>query len=1175
MAFKRTQQTWSLRGEQDRRPWFTPSVVSGVPNTTAPQWESRQSQPTEGHTRFGTSWVVTRHDRSPSPMPFLAAAHPANDTSDTQPQPQVVTTSTREPTLSNLQGEPRIVSDTSVDDELRALSSLAGRQELAPGEVKLVESDFKREVEPLNLVSSRVVQDTEERKTIELKFQEKVQLVHYSFQLPSFAEFVEVPEEDLEKVRPLDSMGVGGVAANATPGEKQTVTERSPKQQQNKNPATTLLSNSKGAAGKVPAETGKGVTSTLVFPVDAKIETAQSETQRNVVSRTTVTVRQLSPGEGSTAADPTRSFLSPKPTEKTGKEDQNEEPMLVAPEPGTAEVDAAIAKSRISKSPPRGIAESTTDVGTAVRSATKELLSGAPQQPTDVKAFEKQEKETAEGHPKHLELQKKVSPYPSVIVTKTLPGQQDVDSGKPTPLSETDEKPVVKPLLSQPQPDNSSPLLASETRKLTDPESGERKATGDDVSANSSDPKQLKKSSKKKKKDHSPSPAPQVQDTKSSSNPLDRFGKKVKKFAMNLFSGDSKHPSEKSSHQDIIGVADTKTAISDGSKPQLQEDKKHKGKKKKGQKEQAIGHDDQPQYDRQQDGSKSDKPKVSTDEQSQNQYSQVLVTEEMSVIRSREYTPHTNEKTPKLNEATTRVHQEVPQARGKVTDTSDFKKPDQNEEQPHLVDKLKEETTELKSRSTQPMGQHDDDEKNLISELADIIRECRKDCPEPDIGSSPRKHPTSALIGLKEIPDKSDAHDLHPGKETKGKPKKPLRKPGSETEKPTKLPSREGTPGKKPTSTIFGWKETPEQPESDDKEPGKKKKGKPKKPSDEPKDQKEPDTVIITELTRIIQEGDKLPGFPGEPARDTEKPTKLPSREGTPGKKPTSTLIGWKETPEQPDSDDKEPGKKKKSKPKKPSDEPKDEEEPHTVVITELTRIVQEGDKLPEFPGKPGKKVTSFQSSQESLEVTPRSIRSFQAGRAHLGKKPTSTIFGWKETPEQPESDDKEPGKKKKGKPKKPSDEPKDQKEPDTVIITELTRIIQEGDKLPGFPGEPGSDTEKPTKRSSREGTPGKEPTSTIFGWKETPEQPDSDDKEPGKKKKGKPKKPSDEPKDQKEPDTVVITEVTRIIQEGDKLPEFPGKPGSDTEKPTKLPSREGTPGKEPTSTIFGWKETP
>ncbi|KAH8027183.1 hypothetical protein HPB51_003625 [Rhipicephalus microplus] len=1090
----------------------------------SPQWESRQSQPTEGHTRFGTSWVVTRHDRSPSPMPFLAAAHPANDTSDTQPQPQVVTTSTREPTLSNLQGEPRIVSDTSVDDELRALSSLAGRQELAPGEVKLVESDFKREVEPLNLVSSRVVQDTEERKTIELKFQEKVQLVHYSFQLPSFAEFVEVPEEDLEKVRPLDSMGVGGVAANATPGEKQTVTERysvrlqgsevntgkllqghsgpetvsnvvstrysqdsmpssfadggtnvlsqpptgfeEPKTTTKQEPSYHTPQQQQGAAGKVPAETGKGVTSTLVFPVDAKIETAQSETQRNVVSRTTVTVRQLSPGEGSTAADPTRSFLSPKPTEKTGKEDQNEEPMLVAPEPGTAEVDAAIAKSRISKSPPRGIAESTTDVGTAVRSATKELLSGAPQQPTDVKAFEKQEKETAEGHPKHLELQKKVSPYPSVIVTKTLPGQQDVDSGKPTPLSETDEKPVVKPLLSQPQPDNSSPLLASETRKLTDPESGERKATGDDVSANSSDPKQLKKSSKKKKKDHSPSPAPQVQDTKSSSNPLDRFGKKVKKFAMNLFSGDSKHPSEviptdnakkeqpvqsdgetkkekkkkskkkskaplpeeltpvmptraetdsdkrdsmqpvlltetdrvqtnlegsnttlatteditpagvsrelvmphvdgtqphsvptslvrdaktprvmpgsaqvthgvtpgiqsdkphgvknnatsytvddpvtaatfksdasemtqqspddssavpsyvpvysqpsiggkastpqkvtqdfphqsadtinaehgvlsdkpetgkltvpseestltiiygvptittttivsplqtdslskntetlqqkdskqqpnvnnktgihassylqKSSHQDIIGVADTKTAISDGSKPQLQEDKKHKGKKKKGQKEQAIGHDDQPQYDRQQDGSKSDKPKVSTDEQSQNQYSQVLVTEEMSVIRSREYTPHTNEKTPKLNEATTRVHQEVPQARGKVTDTSDFKKPDQNEEQPHLVDKLKEETTELKSRSTQPMGQHDDDEKNLISELADIIRECRKDCPEPDIGSSPRKHPTSALIGLKEIPDKSDAHDLHPGKETKGKPKKPL-----------------------------------------------------------------------------------------------------------------------------------------------------------------------------------------------------------------------------------------------------------------------------------------------------------------------------------------------------------------------------------------------------------------
>ncbi|KAL1429840.1 hypothetical protein MTO96_015701 [Rhipicephalus appendiculatus] len=156
-------------------------------------------------------------------MPFLAAAHPTHDTNDTQPQ--AVTASTGEPTLSSLPGEPRIVSDTSVDDELRTLSSLAGRQELAPGEVKLVESDFKREVEPLNLVSSRVVQDTEERKTIELKFQEKVQLVHYSFQLPSFADFVEVPEEGLQEVRPLDSTGVGGVAASATPSEKQSVTE--------------------------------------------------------------------------------------------------------------------------------------------------------------------------------------------------------------------------------------------------------------------------------------------------------------------------------------------------------------------------------------------------------------------------------------------------------------------------------------------------------------------------------------------------------------------------------------------------------------------------------------------------------------------------------------------------------------------------------------------------------------------------------------------------------------------------------------------------------------------------------------------------------------------------------------------------------------------------------------
>ncbi|KAL1429838.1 hypothetical protein MTO96_015699 [Rhipicephalus appendiculatus] len=341
----------------------------------------------------------------------------------------------------------------------------------------------------------------------------------------------------------------------------------------------------------------------------------------------------------------------------------------------------------------------------------------------------------------------------------------------------------------------------------------------------------------------------------------------------------------------------------------------------------------------------------------------------------------------------------------------------------------------------------------------------------------------------------------------------------------------------------------PEKPEADDKEPGKKKKGKPKKPSDKPHDQKEPETVIITEVTRIIQEGDKLPGFPGEPLSDTQEPTKLPSREGTPGEEPTTTIFGWKEKPEKPEADDKEPGKKKKGKPKKPSDEPHDQKEPETVIITEVTRIIQEGDKLPGFPGEP------LSDTQEPTKLPSR--------EGTPGKEPTTTIFGWKETPEKPEADDKEPGKKKKGKPKKPSDEPHDQKEPETVIITEVTRIIQEGDKLPGFPGEPLSDIQEPTKLPSGEGTPGKEAPTSIFGWKETPEKPEADDKEPGKKKKGKPKKPSDEPHDQKEPETVIITEVTRIIQEGDKLPGFPGEPLSDTQEPTKLPSREGTPGKE------------
>ncbi|KAL1429839.1 hypothetical protein MTO96_015700 [Rhipicephalus appendiculatus] len=1086
------------------------------------------------------------------------------------------------------------------------------------------------------------------------------------------------------------------------------------------------------AAGKVPAETGKGVTSTLVFPADSKIETSRSETQRTVVSHTTVMVRQLSPGEGSTAADPTRSFPSAKTIEETGKEGHKEEPVLATPKPGTAEVDAAIAKSRISKSPAHGLAESTTDVGTTVYAVTSELLSGAPQQPTDKKALEEHEKERANGHPKHLELQKKESPLPSVTVTKTLPGQHDVHSEKPTPLSETGKEPVGKPLLSQPQPDQSTPLLASETGKPTDPEGEEIKATGDDVPANG-EPKHLKKSSKKKKKDHSPSPAPQVQDTKTSSNPLDRFGKKVKKFAMNLFSGDSKHSSEviptddakkeqpvqpdgetkkdkkkkskkkskaplpeelapvmptraetdsnkhdtvqpalltetdrlqavpedsnttlattgditpadvsrelvmphddskqphsvptslvldaetprvtpgsaqiphgvtpgvqsdkshgvetdatiytvgdsvtagtsknlqKSSHHDIIGVADIRTAISDGSKPQLQEDKKHKGKKKKGHKEKATGLDDQLQHDRQQDMSKSDKPKEAHDEQGLKKYSQVLVTEETSVVRSSEYIRHTDEKTPKVPETTIRGHHEVPKAGGNLPDTSDFNKPGQNEQQPHLIDEPKKKPTELESHSTQPISQ-DYDEEHLISELTDIIRECRKEHPKTDLQSSPQKQSTSAIFGWKESPDKLEPDDQQLGKKTKGKPTQPSNKPqdhkkpetmiitevtriiqegdkvpafpgefAHDTQEPTKLRSREGTPGKETTTTIFGWKETPEKPEADDKEPRKKKKGKPKKPSDEPHDQKEPESVIITEVTRIIQEGDKLPGFPGEPMSDTKEPTKLPSREGTPGKEPTTNIFGWKETSEKPEADDKEPGKKKKGKPKKPSDEPHDQNEPGTVIITEMTHIIQEE-------------------------------------RAHLEKEPTTIIFGWKETPEKPEADDKEPGKKKKGKPKKPSDEPHDQKEPETVIITEVTRIIQEGDKLPGFPGEPLSDTQEPTKLPSREGTPGKEPTTNIFGWKETSEKPEADDKEPGKKKKGKPKKPSDEPHDQKEPETVIITEMTRIIQEGDKLPGFPGEPLSDTQEPTKLPSREGTPGKEPTTTIFGWKETP
>ncbi|XP_049526459.1 titin-like [Dermacentor silvarum] len=1517
--------TANLEPQRRSEQLTTVSTVSGTWSSEhdSPMWESWQSQPTEGHARFGTSWVVTRHDRSPSPMPFLAAATERNstqDTTDTHPQAVTVTTGELAPVLSGLPGEPRVLRDSSVDDELRALSSLTGRQEPAPGEVKLVESEFKREVEPLNLVSSRVVQDTEEKKTIELKFQEKVQLVHYSFQLPSFAEFVQAPEEDVHEVRPLDSSDVAGVAASEMPGEKQTTTEVYSVRVHESEVDTRKLMQRIGAhetvsdvvstqhsqgwtpgsvvegAANVPAKapagtekpstttskqvssihtvqhqemildkvqtgTGEGITSTLVFPADSVTETSQSQTRREVVSRTAVTVRQLSPGEASAAADLPHLFPNAKATKETGKEGEKGEPVLASQKPGTVEVDAVVMKGRVTKSPARGLTTSTTDVGSTVYDVTTDL-----QKLTNVTAFEEPGKapERANGHPKHLELQTKESPLPSITVTKTLSGQHEVDSGTPPLSSGTGTEAARKPLPSQPEQGESTPLTAKETGEPTSLGDDERKATGDEAPANGQ-PKHLKKSSKQKKKDHSPSPAPQVQDTKTSSNPLDRFGKKVKKFAMNLFSGDGKHssdvtltedaqkeqpvqpdietkkkkkskkkskaplpeqpalvtppraetesdkhdvtqptpvkktdesqplregsdstlttprdkapadvsrqhvilsddskqphsvptsveldakvpavmpgsaqtphgmmpavqsdklhgaetdltvhtisdpclgevrkdevlamtqqshdrsstvpsyvpvyaqpsisgkdqspqkytkelplqsvdspkaehdisldkpetgkpkaPSEestltiiygvptittttiiqpsqiaslpnsaqmlqpgdnkqqpdlqnntgidassglpkKTSHRDFTSAAATKAVIKDGSKPHLKEDKQHPGKKKEESLKKETGLDNQPKDDKHGHG-KVDEPKEMPEEQSLNKYSEVLITEAAHVIREGEHLRGPYKKTLNVIDTTIHGHQEVSPKGEHFPATSYFSEAGLYQ-QPEHIDRLKEETIKKHITQSNVPTDQDYDDTHLITELTDIIRECRRE--RPQLGAETFQKP--------EIVDKE------PGKKKKGKPKKPSDEPhdlkepetvivtevtriinegekepgfpgapGAETQEPTKLPSREGTPGKEPTSTIFGWKETPEKPEADDKEPGKKKKSKPRKPSDEPHDQKEPETVIITEVTRIIQEAEKEPEIAGEPGAETQEPTKLPSREGTPGKEPTPTIFGLKETPEKPEADDKEPGKKKKGKPKKPSVEPHDEKEPETVIITEVTRIIKEGEELLGFPGEPGAD-TQEPAKLPSREGTP-------------GKELSPTIFGLKETPEKPEADDKEPGKKKKGKPKKPSDEPHDQKQPETVIITEVTRIIKEGEKLLGFPGEPGADTQEPAKLPSREGTPGKELSPTIFGLKETPEKPEADDKEPGKKKKGKPKKPSEEPHDQTEAEKVIITEVTRIIKESKKEPEFPGEPGAETQEPTKLPSREGTPGKEPTSTIFGWKETP
>ncbi|KAK8768363.1 hypothetical protein V5799_015172, partial [Amblyomma americanum] len=395
------------------------------------------------------------------------------------------------------------------------------------------------------------------------------------------------------------------------------------------------------------------------------------------------------------------------------------------------------------------------------------------------------------------------------------------------------------------------------------------------------------------------------------------------------------------------------------------------------------------------------------------------------------------------------------------------------------------------------------------------------------------------------------------------------REPSVEFVQPATVPSREPTPGKEPYPTTIGFTEPAQdkKPEDEKEEPGKKKKHKPKKPSDVPGEPKEVDTFVITEVTRVFNDGKEvLPGMPGEPSAEFVEPGKVPSREPTPGKEPYPTTIGFTEPAQdkKPEDEKEEPGKKKKHKPKKPSDVPGEPREVDTFVITEVTRVFKDGKEV--LPGMPGEPSAEFVEPGKvpSREPTP-------------GKEPYPTTIGFTEPAQdkKPEDEKEEPGKKKKHKPKKPSDVPGEPKEVDT-FITEVTRVFKDGKEvLPGMPGEPSAEFVEPGKVPSREPTPGKEPYPTTIGFTEPAQdkKPEDEMEEPGKKKKHKPKKPSDMPGEPKEVDTF-ITEVTRVFKDGKEvLPGMPGEPSAEFVEPGKVPSREPTPGKESYPTTIGFTE--
>ncbi|KAK8784655.1 hypothetical protein V5799_008974 [Amblyomma americanum] len=992
-------QAYTANLEPLRRPEqvSTTTVTSAwSPAHDSSSWESWQSQPAEGQTRFGSSWVVTRHERSPSPMPFATPTMERRSVHTTQ-HPQAATGTTEElPAVpkeaSSFPGVSRVLSDASIDDELRTLSSIASRQEPASGEVKLVESEFKREVEPLNLVSSRVVRDTDEKKTIELKFQEKVQLVHYSFQLPSYAELVQAPQEDVHEAEPLTSTSVGSVSASEVAQDIKSTTEAytmstqgsetgswKPTQgtsmpevvsgvettqysqgwttshftQRDAKAPSTLPSgveepdkasvpwpgiHAQQHVTRIPFETqpalGEDVKSTVVFPVDSRTETSWSETRPSgeVVTRSTVTVRQLSPEKGSTS-DARRLFFGIEPAEEKGKESQPRKPVLLTQNadlsgvPGKEKADATILESQAPESPAHRLTTSTVDVGTTVYTATTELVSTAPGQQTAMKLHQEPEKAfgqglQANGHPKHLEPQGTESP---ALVTETIHGRPD-DSVQPVSSMPSTE-PDSKTLQSEEQQTIALPS-GKEAVRLPSVDKEGRDATDHEGPANG-EPKQLKKSSKQRKKEQSPSSTEKTSETKTTASPLDRLGKKVKKFALHLFSGDSKHSTETPTVEDAKKGQPPQADIAEETKKEKKKRSKKKGKAPLPEQSSHIG---MPQAE------------IASD---RDDTTQLAVTEELESIQEdnsalvdfQAGTQADVSSKPGVASLDAEHSRSVP------TSVLDGKVPDTTPETVHMSFYTTADTQQDTPRTTEthpaadtnrvvtkgeiskdhmPTGnQQPHDESSMVPSYIPVY-------PQPSIagkGQSPKKsvpiQPVDASkVGTGEAGNSLDERTLTiiygvPTITTT----KIVQSARHDDKQPTVPQRGETTQERKSRHVIFDSKLLGQQQEAQDKnEPaGKKKKSKTKDLPKMPGDKHGQDSVMTAVITHVIEKGEQGPSSTGFASRES--------------------LLE-----PQPDREKEQPGQD--SGLEKPSELPGDQGH-RTVIIEEKTRVVKVSDWEP------------------------------------------------------------------------------------------------------------------------------------------------------------------------------------------------------------------------------------